>query len=171
MNVCCSYFGLYNLDEQYVHQLRTVDPTVIYPHRNRPYLGIFTLDDYDYFIPLSSPKQKNTPVEEEGKHHFLLYEYIRREDLRAKNVIREDYGDELQKLLATLNVSNMIPVPQSKVIMDYEYKDIKYIDLLMKEYRACERIKSSINDKVLEVRTSFKPKSFILQEKIYHENI
>ena len=137
-------FYFYNVDEEYIDRLRQIDTRVQNYYENKPYLGIIRLNDrYNYFIPISSPKDKNIDMDEEGDFYFLLYEYIAIKELTYKNIVRQYTGNMAQKLLGTLSVNNMIPVPEKYYsrIHDFRNRRIKYNDLLYKEYQFCMGIK------------------------------
>ena len=48
---------LYYVDEDYINELRNVDERVL-NKSTRPYLGVvLSINDLNYFVPLSSPKE------------------------------------------------------------------------------------------------------------------
>lgn len=66
---------------------------------------VFQINNYKYFVPISSPKTKHLNMRE-GKDFIKLY------DIQAK------------RLLAVLNINNMIPVPDN-CLTKLEYKDLE----------------------------------------------
>ena len=107
---------------------------------SRKYIGILlTINNYNYFAPLSSPKDSD--YMEDGT--------IRNS---SKVILRMVANSTTQpKLLGTIKLNNMIPVPKSEII-DYDISlesDTKYRDLLLDELkwiqRNTERIKKSAN--------------------------
>jgi len=116
----------YHINEEYIKYLRTFDSKVTLVKdkgKERPYVGIvFTIGDYQYFAPLSSPKKDgNGNLTEKYKNKFRknsspLFEKI--EDLK--------YG--------TLQINNMIPVPKSELILfDIETEENKHYKSVLKD--------------------------------------
>lgn len=119
---------LYNVNTDYVSQLHSIDPKVEYHHgeHDKPYLGIILkINDTNYFVPLSSPKQK---------HHHMS------ENITFKKI--EKHGH----LFAVLNINNMIPVPLNvcKKIDIEDISDSHYKYLLNLEYFICRKKKKDI---------------------------
>ncbi|BDR59139.1 hypothetical protein XA3_15800 [Xylocopilactobacillus apicola] len=53
---------IYSVDSDYVDSLNQIDPKVEYHHgdNDRPYIGIvLQINSLNYFVPLSSPKNKH----------------------------------------------------------------------------------------------------------------
>ena len=86
---------LYNIREEYIDYLRTIDEKV--PQNKgekRPFVGIvFSIDRHTYFAPLSSPKPKHQ---------------------RMKNAL--DFH-KIDKSYGVINFNNMIPVPSSQLLL------------------------------------------------------
>lgn len=85
---------LFKLNKAYVKYLSTVDNKVLYNHEKNtmPYVGVvFTIKNYNYFVPLSSPKDKHRLIKEN------------------RTLTKLDNGN-----LGVLNHNNMIPVPSSE---------------------------------------------------------
>ena len=87
---------------------------------HRKYLGILTeLNGFRYFIPLSSPKQKDYNKQGKIKNDSEITIYIRNKE----------------KLYGTLKFNNMIPVPDSELIK-YNLNDegdLRYKMLVLNE--------------------------------------
>lgn len=102
---------LYNIKDDYIEFLKQFDHKV--PQNKsgkRPYVGIiFKIDDYDYFAPMSSPKNKHRNMKNTKDFHKI------------------NSGSQ-----GAINFNNMIPVPQSalKEIDINGIQDIRYKDLL-----------------------------------------
>lgn len=106
-----------NIDEEYCNYLRQYDSKVTYnfgEKKNRPYVGVlFNIENMEYFVPLSSPKQKH---------------------LTMKNTL--DFFKLDNGKLGAINLNNMIPVTRNNYnLVDFDKKnksnsDIKYLLLL-----------------------------------------
>lgn len=90
----------------------------------RKYLGIIiSINSINYFAPLSSPKQSD----------FDKYGNIRKSSSIVLRLVK-NYSKNPQ-LLATIKLNNMIPVPDSEIIL-YDLNnetDIKYKNLVIDE--------------------------------------
>jgi len=121
--------NLYSISNEYIEYLRKYDDKV-YDNKEdknsfgRKYLGVvLTINEYNYYIPLSSPKTSD---------YIDLEKKIIRKD--AKTIIRIHNGNHLY---GTLRISNMIPVPITELepyILTDE-TDPKYKDLVLNELR------------------------------------
>lgn len=134
----------YNIDVDYLKFLHGIDSKVQFSqgsgYNTKPFLGGFRISGSNYFIPLSSPKDKHISWDYEGDTYFMICETIREEDRTPKNVIRQRTEDGLEKILAVLYLNNMIPVPEKycQCVGDFlSNKHDKYCDLLRKEYKFC----------------------------------
>ncbi len=121
--------NLYSISDNYIKYLRQFDDK-IYDNKEdirnyeRKYLGIvLTVNEFNYYIPMSSPK----------KSDYLDFEKkIIRKD--TKTIIRIHEGD---RLYGTLRISNMIPVPITELepyIISNE-NDLKYKQVILGELR------------------------------------
>lgn len=121
--------NLYSISDKYIRYLRQFDNR-IYDNKEdirtqiRKYLGIvLTINDFNYYIPMSSPK-KSDYLDIENKS-------IRKD---TKTIIRMHDGD---RLYGTLRISNMIPVPITELepyIISSE-NDFKYKEVILGELR------------------------------------
>lgn len=121
--------NLYSVSDKYIKYLSQFD-NKIYDNKEekriheRKYIGIvLTVNEYNYYIPMSSPK-KSDYMDFENK--------IIRKD--AKTIIRIH---ESGRLYGTLRISNMIPVPITELepyILSNE-KDLKYKDVILGELK------------------------------------
>lgn len=103
----------YAVDKEYVEYLRRYDSRVQYIDYNikfKPYIGIIlNISNFDYYVPISSV----------GERKEKLDKYLNmKEDIDLLKIIDKD-----QKLLAVLNLNNMIPVDFDNV-EQINYNDI-----------------------------------------------
>lgn len=99
---------IYYLDDDYIDYLRQFDNKVAYnKNSTRPYVGIvYTINELNYFAPLSSPKPKHLKMSN-----------------KAIDVFKIDNGK-----LGIININNMIPTPLECIsevlptINDIKYK-------------------------------------------------
>ena len=107
----------YYVTDKYINYLREYDNKVCNnKSQTRPYIGIvLTINNFNYYVPLGSPKPKH---------------------LKMKNTkdFRKIKGGEY----GALNFNNMIPVPDSElIIIDINgIENQKYKRLLQNQYRA-----------------------------------
>ncbi len=121
--------NLYSISDEYIKYLRQFD-NKIYDNKEdtriheRKYLGVvLTVNEYNYYIPMSSPKKSD---------YIDFDKKIIRKD--TKTIIRIHEGG---RLYGTLRISNMIPVPITELepyIIANE-KDLKYKELILGELR------------------------------------
>lgn len=121
--------NLYSVSDKYIKYLRKFDDK-IYDNKEeirtheRKYLGIvLTINEFNYYIPMSSPK----------KSDYLDYDKktIRKD---TKTIIRIH---DSSRLYGTLRISNMIPVPITELepyIISNE-TDLKYKEVILGELR------------------------------------
>ena len=107
---------LYMITDKYINYLKKYDSKV-YDNKEdsrivmRKYLGIvIRKNKINYFIPLSSPKKNDY---KDGK--------IRKSIIPIIRIVSNDEVNNKQTLKGTLRISNMIPVPDSELIL-YEPK-------------------------------------------------
>lgn len=121
--------NLYSVSDKYIKYLRQFDDR-IYDNKEenriheRKYVGlVLTVNEFNYYIPMSSPK-KSDYIDFENK--------VIRND--TKTIIRIHDGD---RLYGTLRISNMIPVPITELepyILSNE-NDLKYKEVILGELR------------------------------------
>ena len=121
--------NLYSVNDKYIKYLRQFE-NKIYDNKEeiriheRKYLGIvLTVNGFNYYIPMSSPK----------KSDYLDFEKkIIRKD--TKTIIRIHEGG---RLYGTLRISNMIPVPITELEPYFisNEKDLKYKEVILGELR------------------------------------
>ena len=119
----------YIVSDEYIEYLSKIETHVM---KNKPdertyhrkYVGILTeINGLKYFVPMSSPKQKDYKNGKIKKHNLTTI-YMRNKD----------------KLYGTLRFNSMIPVPASELS---EYKindegDFSYKMLMLAEYNYCK---------------------------------
>jgi len=110
---------LYAITDEYINYLRKFDNRV-YDNKEdtrkvmRKYLGIvLNINQFNYYIPLSSPKKSDYKNSE-----------IRKSVIPIIRIVSNEEVDNIPVLKGTLRISNMIPVPDSELIL-YEPKNEK----------------------------------------------
>ncbi len=105
-------FKIYSVSDTYISYLRESDPKV-YSNKEssrthtRKYVGIvLSINDYHYFIPLSSPKESDYQVAGEDK-------VIKKSIIPIIRITEKTHG--VKELKGTLRLSHMIPVPDSEL--------------------------------------------------------
>lgn len=121
--------NLYSISDNYIKYLRQFDDK-IYDNKEeirtheRKYLGIvLTVNEFNYYIPMSSPKKSD---------YIDIDKKIIRND--TKTIIRIHEGG---RLYGTLRISNMIPVPITELepYMISGETDLKYKEVILGELR------------------------------------
>ncbi|MBR3739458.1 MAG: type III toxin-antitoxin system ToxN/AbiQ family toxin [Clostridia bacterium] len=151
-------FGFYRIDSAYLKYLHNIDCEVQYTdekdYDKKPFIGILVLiGDYDYFIPLSSPKDKHKSFRKVGRDYYLIYQPIDQTDIKKNDIIVQYQDGSSDKLLAFLDIKKMIPVPKQVYLkVDFNKEpDKDYVALLMKEYLFCQQIQNGICTKASKV--------------------
>ena len=110
---------LYEITDEYINYLRKFDNKV-YDNKEenrkvmRKYLGIvLNINQLNYYIPMSSPKKSDYKNND-----------IRKSVIPIIRIISNEEVDNIPVLKGTLRISNMIPVPDSELIL-YEPKNEK----------------------------------------------
>ena len=129
---------IYSVSDRYIKFLRD-DPRLknVFDNKegarshSRKYLGVaLSINDYNYFIPFSSPKDSAYFVDKDGVRK------IRKNIIPIIRMTTTDAVSGEIELKGTLKISNMIPVPQSE-LTPYnisEESDSNYRILVQKEY-------------------------------------
>lgn len=126
-------FKLYSVSDEYIDYLRAIFPNVysnkeITRVHTRKYVGIvLRLENYHYYIPMSSPKESDYQIAGEKK-------VIKKSIVPIiRIVVKNSRGQK--ELKGTLRISHMIPVPPSELqLYDIENEpDDTYKDLLQNE--------------------------------------
>ena len=110
---------LYAITNEYINYLRKFDKRV-YDNKEdkrtvmRKYLGIvLKINQLNYYIPMSSPKKSDYKDNEIRKSVIPIIRMVSHEEI-----------DDIPVLKGTLRISNMIPVPDSELML-YEPKNEK----------------------------------------------
>lgn len=158
MNIQFENLGLYNIDTDYLRYLNGIEPEVQFTqekdYEQKPFLGILvTIDTYSYFIPLTSGKPKHAKWKNVGPAHYLIYEQVKKTELRKRDVFKSISETDALKIFAALDLKKMIPVREAQYTrIDFSaLPDRKYADLLEKEYRFCQKIQDGILSKVTQI--------------------
>ncbi len=106
---------LYEVSEKYISYISTVEKNVFSSKENDrnhtwKYLGtVYSMNGYNYYIPLSSPKNSDYRLENGvQKIRGIIIPIIR--------ITSQSSSGELE-LKRTLKLSNMIPVPASELTL------------------------------------------------------
>ena len=149
---------LYTVTDKYIKYLRKFDNKVYDNKENnrcvtRKYLGIvLKINKINYYIPMSSPKKSDYKNNKIRKSIIPIIRIISNEEL-----------DNVPVLKGTLRISNMIPVPDSELIL-YEPKnemDKNYKILVEKELEFIDK-----NEKLIR-----KYAKIIYNQKIHNYNV
>lgn len=126
---------LYSVSEEYIKHLQRVDRRVLSNHavnHSRKYLGLkIVLNDFEYFLPLSSPDKQD--YDETGQPRKTILPIYRMFDHNGK-------------ILGKILINNMVPVPSSELTY-YDVnseKDTRYKSLVLKELRIINAGKEKI---------------------------
>lgn len=126
-------FKLYGVSDEYIDYLREFFPNV-YSNKastrvhTRKYVGIvIQIKDFNYYIPLSSPKDTDYQVAGERK-------VIKKSIIPIIRIVVKNAKGE-KELKGTLRISHMIPVPDTELeLYDIEREtDTVYRDLVQNE--------------------------------------
>ena len=146
-----SELKLYEISEEYISYISTIEKNVFFSKENdrnhtRKYLGIvYSINGYNYYIPLSSPKNSDYRIENGVQK-------IRGSIVPIIRITSQSSSGELE-LKGTLKLSNMIPVPTSELFL-YDVNnepDLFYKALIHKEMLFIRKNKNKIiqNAKIL----------------------
>lgn len=134
-------FKLYSVSDEYIEYLRKVFPNV-YSNKettrihSRKYVGtVICLENYHYYIPMSSPKESDYQIAGEKK-------VVRKSIVPIMRIVVKNSKGQ-KELKGTLRISHMIPVPQSELLLyDIENEqDCTYKDLVQNEMIFIVKIK------------------------------
>ena len=135
---------IYSVSDEYIEYLRKEEPNV-YSNKidsrthTRKYIGIvLKLGKYNYYVPMSSPKESDYQIA--GKQKVIKKSIVP----IIRIVVKNSKGEK--ELKGTLRISHMIPVPESELILyDLENeKDDTYKDLVGNEIIFIRRNKDKI---------------------------
>lgn len=117
---------MYSVSDAYINYLRKhVEKVYInkYSSHTRKYIGVvLQIKGFDYYIPLSSPKENDYQIAGDKK--------VIKKSITPIVRITEKKGEK-KELKGTLRISNMIPVPKSELELykvedeeDKKYKEV-----------------------------------------------
>lgn len=157
------------IDLQYLKALHTACPEVYYRpygYGNKPHIGILINEDNrSYVIPLSSAKEKHKTWKNTSQDYYLLYEYEEQNKLAQDDIWVQDnvYPNQVKHILSVLDIKKMIPIKNGVytfVNINPDPSDtpdeIKYKDLLNKEYSFISKIINKVVDKANKIYSSQK---------------
>ena len=109
MSIRFDDFSFYHVDTAYLQYLNCIDSEVAFTqekdYTKKPFLGILVIiDTYTYFIPLTSGKQKHTKWKNVGPAHYLIYEQVKKEELRKRDIFKSISDTEALKILSALDL-------------------------------------------------------------------
>lgn len=106
-------FKIYSISDKYIEYLREKYPNV-YSNKidrrvhTRKYVGVvLRIDNYNYYIPMSSPKESDYQVAGDKK-------VIKKGIVPIIRIVVKNSKGE-KELKGTLRISHMIPVPESEL--------------------------------------------------------
>lgn len=145
---------LYTVDNSYIKQLYNVDTEVFYEPTGydiKPYVGIIIQNNnYDYFIPLTSAKEKHKKWNNVTKTNYIIYELLP----TSHTNIPSDWvyiktQNNIKHILSVLEIKKMIPVPKGiyHEIKFSEIFDSSYLALLEKELKFIRPLWKTIQNK------------------------
>ena len=128
-------FKLYSVSDEYVEWLRRFFPNV-YSNKietrthTRKYLGVvLRIGKYNYYIPMSSPKDSDYQIAGANK-------VIKKSIVPIVRIVVKNSSGE-KELKGTLWISHMIPVPSSELVLydlenelDSAYKDLTQNEMI-----------------------------------------
>lgn len=168
MEVAFQNFGFYHVDLEYLRYLHSIDSEVQFSEAKnyaaKPFLGIMVmLGDRYYVIPLTSAKPKHTKLRYVDMGHYLIYEQIPKTELGPRDIYKVISDTEVRKLFSMLEIKKMIPVkPGQFERIDFdEIADKRYVDLLEKEYRFCQKIQTGVLEKAKRLYTDQKRTGYV----------
>ena len=135
-------FEFIRVKSDYINFLLNYDDKIQYNDTllgkdNKPFLGIlFSINNQDYYVPLSSANKKKK----------LINMYNRYKKTNRNTIDMFYIEDKKEKLLAILNLNNMIPIAK-KSIIKFDIKKDKDASLLQKEYEFCNKHKKELRER------------------------
>lgn len=102
-------YGFYTIDPEYLEYLNKVEPEVYYndSYRNtvKPHVGIIVgINEYNYFVPLTSAKQKHKKWKNVSDEHFLIYEIVKVKLNELGEIYKNYSKDEKKHILSLIDI-------------------------------------------------------------------
>lgn len=150
----------YTVDLKYVEKLHQIDKEVFYDansqfYEHKPYIGILTMaGGYDYFIPLTSAKQKHVRWKNVTRDNYLIYEMVPEYQVTKRQIYKQVPGTGMVKhILSVLEIKKMIPVKEGwyQKIDFSKIESQDYRALLQKEYFFLRPLASSVQQKAEKI--------------------
>lgn len=174
-----------NINQNYIKKLNQVCPEVYYKpvgYDNKPYIGILINEGKRFYvIPLSSAKEKHKNWKNVNQECYLVYEYALKSKMSDADIwVHEAEGDMVKHIMSVIDIKKMVPVKSGlykEVNLNKENSDtqeeVKYKDLLNKEYSFCLKILGDIIKKANRLydnqMTTGKVKKFCCDFKILEQ--
>ena len=136
------------IDDYFIEDLVKQFPHVMFSKRfhrrhTRKYVGVvFSINDQNYYVPFSSPKDND----------YTQDHLIKSDNLFCARMVEDD-GVGKKRLLGTLRFNNMIPIPMI-FVEGYQIQseeDNKYIDLLDAEWKWINKNQDYIREKAKKI--------------------
>lgn len=156
------HMEFYTIDSNYIKYLHQHDSEVFYDdtaqYGRKPYVGILlNSNGYNYFIPLTSAKEKHKSWDNVTATNYLIYEIISNPSQNHSGIIRTyPNSNKAKKILAVLEIKKMIPVKSGYYArIDFnQLQDLAYKSLLQKEYYFCLPHTNDIIQKANKIYTT-----------------
>ena len=124
---------IYSVSDKYIEYLRKEEPNVYSNKMNarthtRKYIGVvIQMNQYNYYIPMSSPKESDYQIAGDSK-------VIKKSIVPIVRIVVKN-NEGVKELKGTLRISHMIPVPSSELeLYDVDNEeDSKYKELVQNE--------------------------------------
>lgn len=177
---------LYTVDNSYLKKLFEADSEVFYEPSGydiKPYVGIIVQNGiYNYFIPLTSVKEKHKKWNNVTKTNYIIYELLPKDNFNfPSDWICIETQNNIKHILSVLEIKKMILVPMHYVheINFSKITDLSYRALLEKEIRFIKPIWRIIQNKANVIYSNQKETGIIRAfccnytrlEQIYNEEI
>lgn len=149
---------------EYLKELHLSDSEVFYMesagYERKMHLGILVHNnERKYIIPFTSAKPKHKNWKKVTDTNYLIYERINRALLGKNDIFKESNNIEyVLRIMSVLEIKKMLPIKEGvyKNISFDEFHnsntdDIRYKNLLEKEYRFCLKIKRDILERASNI--------------------
>lgn len=150
------HLGLYTVDVDYVKHLYSYDKEVFLDenYETKPYFGILVLNNnFEYFIPLTSAKEKHLGWKNKTDYNLMLYEICSQKSIRPNWIYKNIPNGTAKHIMSVLEIRKMIPVvPGAYHKTDFTtLQDESFRYLLMKEYQILRKKKVEIEQLAQEL--------------------
>ena len=160
-------FGFYKINIDYLKYLNEHDSEVYYNFKYKkdlkPFIGIILLvNEFEYFIPLSSAKEKHKKWKNVSNEHMLIYEIINNEKIKSFDIFKDFSKTQKLHILGVIDIKKMIPVPKGmyeKVL--FNSLEESYKVLMNKEFKFCLKNRDKIQKNVEKIYMKQKERNII----------